>query len=106
MDDLATMSKSLKLSLPIQLLVGLGVANSTDQKVANEGVRFIKVKLGEMSSLSNDATVVRILHQLVSFVQTNPAFTAGQRQRLTNDLKRLSASELEPMLVENKTQSS
>lgn len=101
MDDLAIMSKALKLSLPIQLLVGLGVANSTDQKVANEGVRFIKARLGEVSSLSNDATVVRILHQLVSFVQTNPAFTTGQRQRLTNDLKRLSSSELEPMLVES-----
>eukprot|EP00026_Physarum_polycephalum_P007800 Phypoly_transcript_07867.p1 GENE.Phypoly_transcript_07867~~Phypoly_transcript_07867.p1 ORF type:complete len:447 (-),score=89.90 Phypoly_transcript_07867:245-1498(-) len=92
-DFVSLFSRSVKLSLSqeIQLAIALGYAPSVSLK--DEGIRFLKHKLAELTPSDLKSLSEDIVHDLIFFIHTHEAF-AEQKLYLVGVLQKLQTFDL------------
>lgn len=88
-DFFAEAAQILQLPLHQQALLALAFAQSVDEKVQIEGLKFFKAKLGELMDPSGPRLPPEVLHELLFFVRTTESLTFRQKAQLAQSLQLL-----------------
>lgn len=84
-------SKTLKLSLSQELLLGLALAQSNDQNVKQEGTKYLKSKLADLPQNVLKSLPENFVHSLITFLRNNEGFTK-QLLTITKSLQKSNSS--------------
>lgn len=80
---------ALNLPLTLHLLIGLGLSQSTEPSIQEEGVKLVKAKMPEVAEASSDKLSVNVMHELLCFLATNEGFTAEQKSQVMQTIQAL-----------------
>eukprot|EP01012_Entosiphon_sulcatum_P039609 TRINITY_DN5237_c0_g1_i1.p1 TRINITY_DN5237_c0_g1~~TRINITY_DN5237_c0_g1_i1.p1 ORF type:complete len:2313 (-),score=417.20 TRINITY_DN5237_c0_g1_i1:44-6982(-) len=87
---LASLCQSLHLSLVVQLCIGMGLCHSQNPVNRQEGIQFLKNKLGEVTPTTVRTLPDNVIHHLLHLISTTEVFTDAERTLLNLEALRQS----------------
>eukprot|EP01060_Flectonema_neradi_P028934 TRINITY_DN3906_c2_g2_i1.p1 TRINITY_DN3906_c2_g2~~TRINITY_DN3906_c2_g2_i1.p1 ORF type:complete len:2253 (+),score=559.38 TRINITY_DN3906_c2_g2_i1:214-6972(+) len=94
--------KSVSIPLPVQLALGLSFSHSSETEVQQNGQKFLKNKLGEITPNAVKTLPDALVHHLLYYIQTTEVFTEQAKILMQLESLRQSLLSLYPLNVNQK----
>eukprot|EP01064_Diplonema_japonicum_P022359 TRINITY_DN3206_c1_g1_i1.p1 TRINITY_DN3206_c1_g1~~TRINITY_DN3206_c1_g1_i1.p1 ORF type:complete len:2330 (+),score=775.33 TRINITY_DN3206_c1_g1_i1:81-6992(+) len=94
--------KCVSMPLPVQLALGLAFSHSCEPKVQEDGQKFLKNKLGEITPNAVKTLPECLVHHLLYYIQTTEVFTEQAKILMQLESLRQSLLSLHPLNVGQK----
>ena len=94
--------KNVSIPLPVQLALGLSFSHSSETEVQQNGQKFLKNKLGEITPNAVKTLPDALVHHLLYYIQTTEVFTEQAKILMQLESLRQSLLSLNPLNINQK----